>query len=78
MPCEFSKYINKKATHYVGSTGKEYPIGDGGYINHGFGGVYRGFKDLPHDEYPYTIKYKETFIWKFCEQCNCVDKPILN
>ena len=41
--------------NYVGNTGNKYPIAT--YINHGKGGIYKGFKDLPKDEYPYTIEY---------------------
>ncbi len=37
-------------------TGKEYPYDE--YTNHGWGGVKRGFKDLPAAEYPYTIIYE--------------------
>lgn len=41
-------------TYYVSNkTGKRYPAED--YLNHGWGGVKRGFKDLPHDEYPYSV-----------------------
>lgn len=34
-------------------TGREYPASQ--YINHGHGGEYRGFKDLPADEYPFQV-----------------------
>lgn len=34
-------------------TGKEYSYKD--YCNHGKGGEYKGWLDLPKDEYPYTI-----------------------
>lgn len=34
-------------------TGKEYPYDE--YSNHGQGGIYRGFLDLPIDEYPYLV-----------------------
>lgn len=34
-------------------TGNEFLMSE--YINHGFGGIYRKFKDLPTKEYPYTI-----------------------
>ena len=30
------------------------------YCNHEYGGVSRGYKDLLHDEYPYTLVYEET------------------
>ncbi len=36
-------------------TGNEYPYPE--YINHGKGGTYKGFKDLPQDEYPYSLVY---------------------
>lgn len=29
------------------------------YANHGYGGLKHGRKDLPKDEYPYTILYNE-------------------
>lgn len=29
------------------------------YSNHGQGGNWRGYQDLPKDEYPYTIIYDE-------------------
>jgi hypothetical protein len=38
-------------------TGKEYPFHR--YTNHGFGGEYRGYKDLPAEGYPYTLIYIE-------------------
>jgi len=39
-------------THYKSKvTGKIYDRSE--YVNHGYGGVKNGFKDLPHDEYPY-------------------------
>jgi Asp-tRNA(Asn)/Glu-tRNA(Gln) amidotransferase B subunit len=39
-------YISEK-------TGNKYPKDE--FINHGWGGIKNGFKDLPLDEYPYTI-----------------------
>jgi len=45
----------RKPTHYVGVTGKLYPMDE--YVNHGWGGIKRGFKDLPSDEYPYGVVY---------------------
>lgn len=41
-------------------TEKEYPYDE--YRNHGYGGVKLGFKDLPHDEYPYSIIYEDPII----------------
>lgn len=38
-------------------TGNTFPYEE--YVNHGYGGIHRGKKDLPHDEYPYTIDYEE-------------------
>jgi hypothetical protein len=64
MECNLYKHKKETATHWVGCTGNEYSKEE--YINHGKGGVYRGFKDLPKDEYPYTIKYKLS--------CNLTDK----
>lgn len=37
-------------------TGSEYSFND--YINHGHGGFKSGFKDLPLNEYPYSIIIK--------------------
>lgn len=37
-------------------TGNEYDYHT--YTNHGHGGVYRGYNDLPKEEYPYTIIYE--------------------
>lgn len=34
-------------------TGEEYPASE--WINHGYGGTYRGMKDLPKDGYPYRV-----------------------
>lgn len=44
-------------------TGNKYPYYE--YANHGKTMEYRGFKDLPADEYPYTIEYEEpkTPLW---------------
>lgn len=39
-------------------TQKEYSYDE--YCNHGQGGVYRGFIDLPIEEYPYTVIYETT------------------
>lgn len=46
-------------------TGNKYPYLK--YCNHGKGGEYRGFMDLPKDEYPYTIQYKAPLIPKWAE-----------
>lgn len=62
--CGFAQFKNITATHWVGRTGNEYPKSE--YINHGHGGIYRGWKDLPLDEYPYTIKYHEEYAWHCC------------
>jgi hypothetical protein len=72
MACGLYKYKTEIATHYVGCTGNEYPKEE--YTNHGHGGVYRGFKDLPKDEYPYTIKYLVKPRFKCCELCKCEGK----
>lgn len=69
MACGLYKYKTEIATHYVGRTGKEYPKDE--YCNHGKGGTYQGFKDLPKDEYPYTIKYLTKPKFKCCELCRC-------
>lgn len=36
-------------------TGNAFPYYE--YSNHGYGGIKDGRKDLPKDEYPYTIVY---------------------
>lgn len=38
-------------------TGNEFVYLD--YANHGYGGIKEAKKDLPKDEYPYTIVYEE-------------------
>ena len=72
MECKLYKYKKVTPTHWVGVTGNEYPKDE--YLNHGWGGIYRGFKDLPKDEYPYTIKYKVELVYKCCELCSCEGK----
>jgi hypothetical protein len=76
--CNLKKYKKEIPTHYVGISGKEYPIED--YNNHGWGGIKTinilnvglvSKKDLPHDEYPYSIKHKTEYMFKCCEVCNC-------
>ncbi len=48
--------MKNKPTHWVSlKTGNKYPYKE--YCNHGKGGIYRGYKDLPKDEYPYTLTY---------------------
>lgn len=37
------------------TTGNEYDYYE--YLNHGYGGIHNNRKDLPKDEYPYTIIY---------------------
>ena len=69
MKCGLHKHVKKEATHYVGKDGGLYDIKK--YINHGHGGVYRGMKDLPKDEYPYTMKYETKQAFLCCELCNC-------
>lgn len=49
-----------KPMYYVSEiTGNKYPYDD--YINHGWGGIKYTYKDLPLDEYPYSVesKYEE-------------------
>jgi hypothetical protein len=50
------KIKREKPTHFFGKTGNLYPTSE--YINHGWGGIKKGLKDLPNDEYPYTFIYK--------------------
>jgi len=54
-------------------TGKVYPSGPGGYVNHGHGGTvvyerksgeYEEYTDLPADEYPYTAVYEDPDLTK--------------
>lgn len=72
MACELYKYRKEEATHYVGCTGNEYPIKE--YCNFGIGKNKDGKKDLPLNEYPYTIKYKIELIWTCCKLCSCDNK----
>lgn len=37
-------------------TGNTFPYDE--YVNHGYGGIHRGKKDLPKDEYPYTVDFE--------------------
>ena len=41
-------------------SGIEYPYNE--YHNHGYVGIKLGFKDLPIDEYPYSIIYEDPII----------------
>jgi hypothetical protein len=61
--------LGVRAKSWCGCTGTLYPYyGEERYNNHGFGGIYnftgkpheaRGpWRDLPRDEYPYTIEYE--------------------
>ncbi len=63
--CSLKKHVKEKATHWVSVDGKEYPKGE--YVNHGRCGLVRGFKDLPPEGYPYTIKYEVDLVWAFCK-----------
>jgi hypothetical protein len=47
---------DRPAFHVSEVTGNRYPYDE--YTNHGWGGVKYGFKDLPHDEYPYFLEYE--------------------
>lgn len=70
--CCLHKHKKEIATHYVGKTGNKYSKQE--YLNHGKGGVYKGFKDLPENEYPYTIKYSTEYLFKCCKLCLCYCK----
>ncbi len=71
MPCTLYKYVKVTATHWVGKTGNEYPKDD--FIN--LGTKPMGLKkDLPLDEYPYTVKYKTEQMFRCCDLCNCEGK----
>jgi hypothetical protein len=65
--CGFDKEIKETRTHYVGKTGKEYPISE--YQNWGTGKTRLNKKDLPLDEYPYSFKYDYEFQWLLCKNC---------
>lgn len=52
---DFGKVKGKPKFYKSLVTGKEYSYEE--YINHGKGGIYRGFLDLPSDEYPYIVIY---------------------
>jgi hypothetical protein len=76
--CNLKNYKTEIPTHYVGTKGNEYPIEE--YNNHGWGGIKTlnvqnvglvSKNDLPHDEYPYSIKYRTEYMFKCCEVCNC-------
>lgn len=69
MKCGLYKHQREISTHWVGCTGEEYSVVE--YTNHGWGGIKKGFKDLPKNEYPYTIKYKIELVFKCCELCSC-------
>ena len=64
MKC-FNNCLNQyelKPIFYVSKiTGNLYPMDE--YNNHGYGGEYRGMKDLPKLEYPYNFIY-------LCKRCN--------
>ena len=75
MTCSLYKFTKETPTHYIGSTGKEYPIND--YMNWGNGETKQAKKDLPMDEYPYTYKYKTELKWKCCQICSCKNKKPL-
>jgi hypothetical protein len=72
MTCGLFKFKNEIATHYVGKSGNEYPINE--YANLGSGKTEKGIKDLPLDEYPYTIKYETELKYKCCQLCSCEGK----
>lgn len=67
--CNLKNHKTETPTHYVGITGKEYPFLE--FANHGWSGIKNEKKDLPVDEYPFTIKYKTELMFNFCENCNC-------
>ncbi len=48
----------QRCTYWVSNKGERFDYKT--YTNHGLGGVYRGFHDLPKDGYPYTFEFKET------------------
>ena len=72
MKCNLFKLKKEIATHYVGKSGKEYIKDE--YSNHGQGNFYRGFLDLPKDDYPYSVKYEIKPLYKCCELCDCEKK----
>lgn len=53
---DFCAPVKSKPKFYKSSvTQKEYPYDE--YANHGKGEPYKGYKDLPIEEYPYIILY---------------------
>ncbi len=54
--CRVYRDLLESPSFYVGNTGIEYSYEE--YLNHGYGGLYRYRKDLPHDEYPFSVKYE--------------------
>lgn len=62
--CKEEHSVSKPEFYVSKVTGKEYDFTM--YTNHGYGQIYRGFLDLPIDEYPFVIKYKKVAVeaWK--------------
>jgi hypothetical protein len=64
IKCGLCQYTKEIPTHYISKDGKEYSINE--YGNWGTSENRYGKKDLPSGGYPYTLKYRVDYIWKFC------------
>lgn len=74
--CELSKNITETKTHYIGKSGELYDVNHFG--TWGDGKRHNGKDDLPLNDYPYKIKYKEEYSFLCCRNCGCKDKFKLN
>jgi len=70
--CGLHIFKKNVTTHFIDKDGNEYPMKE--YINHGWGGIKNGLKDLPKEGYPYTVKYMIEYKWKCCQMCSCIGK----
>lgn len=69
MACGLYHLEERVATHWVSRLGNKFLLIE--YSNHGYGGIHHGTKDLPKDEYPYTIQFEVKKKFKCCELCKC-------
>lgn len=73
MDCILFRYKTETPLYWVSlKTKNKYPYEK--YTNHGHGGEYKGYLDLPKSEYPYTVEYKIKQRFRCCEICNCKKK----
>lgn len=47
--------MSNRITTYISKQGIRYDASE--YVNHGYGGIHRGMKDLPADGYPYRVEF---------------------